>query len=191
MPTVEDWDREVRMDLSDDGYWFAPISPLTGKIDSTVYSVGDHRYNLARINLKIWHEKVGLPYRSPHKFRHGHIQYGLKNAEDIADYKAVSMNVVHSSMSFTDKIYSRMKDEDIHTRISNLGANSKKPISSKDETLQVIQEFLEYQEKTGRIEGKCALANLIKAPRSGLEPLTYRLTAGCSAIELPRKARGL
>jgi hypothetical protein len=40
-----------------------------------------------------------------------------------------------------------MKDEDIHTRISNLGANSKKSLSSEDETLQVIQEFLEYREK--------------------------------------------
>ena len=90
---------------------------------------------------------MGLPYRSPHKFRHGHIHYGLKNAEDIADYKAVSMNVMHSSMSITDQIYSRMKDEDIHTRISNLGVNSKKPLNSKDEDLQVIQEFLEYREK--------------------------------------------
>jgi len=61
--------------------------------------------------------------------------------------KTVSMNVMHSSMSVTDQIYSRMKDEDIHTRISNLGANSKKPLNSKDEDLQVIQEFLEYREK--------------------------------------------
>jgi hypothetical protein len=41
----------------------------------------------------------------------------------------------------------RIKDEDIHTRISNLGAISKKPLNSKDEDLQVFQEFLEYREK--------------------------------------------
>lgn len=41
----------------------------------------------------------------------------------------------------------RMKDEDIHTMISNLGADSKKPVNSKNEDLQVIQEFLEYREK--------------------------------------------
>ena len=28
------------------------------------------------------------------------------------------------------------------------------------------------------------------APRVGLEPTAYRLTAGCSTIELPRKVRG-
>src|SRR5690349_3834152 len=31
----------------------------------------------------------------------------------------------------------------------------------------------------------------LRAPRLGLEPRTYRLTAGCSAIELPRKEPAL
>jgi hypothetical protein len=47
-------------------------------------------------------DSKGLPYHSPYKFRHGHIQYGLRLSEGIADYKAVSMNVMHASMEITD-----------------------------------------------------------------------------------------
>ncbi len=149
LTVVDEWDSFIRKALRKNGYWFAPISPLTGKIDSTVYSVGDHRYNLARKNLKIWLEKVGLPYRSPHKFRHGHIHYGIKNADNMADYKAVSMNVMHSNMSITDQIYSRMRDEDVHERISNLGASNGRLEASYEEKLRLFQEFIEWQEDRG------------------------------------------
>jgi hypothetical protein len=46
-----------------------------------------------------------------------------------------------------------------------------------------------WNKKKGVSFMRNAFANLKqKAPRAGFEPATYRLTAGRSAVELPRKA---
>ena len=55
--------------------------------------------------------KVGLPERSPHKFRHGHIHYGQSHSKTQEDYKAISQNVMHSTTGITDKFYSNMDDD--------------------------------------------------------------------------------
>jgi site-specific recombinase XerC len=146
MLTVEDWDREVRMVLSDDGYWFAPISPDTREIDPSCNSIGDHRANLARKNLWAWLKKVGLPYRLPHSFRHGHIQYGNKYSSTIEDFKAVSMNVMHKKISTTDEIYSRLKDDDVRRSIQKLNNNSSKNSRTISSDIELFQDFLEWRE---------------------------------------------
>ena len=117
------------------------LSPETGEIDPSIISIGEHRATLARRNIKEWIESKGLTYHSPHKFRHGHIQYGLAHSESIADYKAVSMNVMHSSMEVTDEFYSNLKDGDIQTRMGALGKEKKSSLES-DETL--LREFLAW-----------------------------------------------
>jgi integrase len=116
---VMKWDKKIRMILDDDGFWFAPLSPDNGEIDITVKEIGEHRETLARKNLKAWMEKLGLKYRSPHKFRHGHIQWGLAHSKDHADYKAVSLNVMHSSIQVTDQFYSNIPDSEIENRIKS------------------------------------------------------------------------
>jgi integrase len=121
LQVVIDWDNKVRSILEPKGYWFAPFSPNTGEIDITAYEIGLHRENLARKNLKAWMDKAGLKYRSPHKFRHGHIQFGLAHSKDHADYKAVSLNVMHSSIQITDQFYSNIPDSEIQGRISSFG----------------------------------------------------------------------
>lgn len=90
---------------------------LQNKIDPYCITVGAHRETIARRNLRDWLKKAGIQYHSPHKFRHGHIQYGMQNAKTIADYKAVSMNVMHSSMDITDEVYSQLGDYEIRNRI--------------------------------------------------------------------------
>jgi len=83
-----------------------------------------------------------LPYHSPHKFRHGHIQYGLSQAKSIADYKAISLNVLYSSMEITDPSYSNLNDGEVQNRIGSLGKATKSN-GSDDERL--IKEFLEWK----------------------------------------------
>jgi integrase len=119
LQVVMDWDNKVRAILEPNGFWFAPFSPDNGEIDITAYEIGLHREDLARKNLKAWMDKVGLKYRSPHKFRHGHIQFGLSHSKDHADYKAVSMNVMHSSIQITDQFYSNIPDNEIQNRINS------------------------------------------------------------------------
>jgi len=125
LKVVQEWDDEVRANLPSTGFWFAPLSPETGQIDLSVKSIGEHRAILARKNIKAFLDEANLPYHSPHKFRHGHIQYGLANSKSIADYKAVSMNVLHSSMEITDQFYSNLNDGEVQNRIGSLGKNNK------------------------------------------------------------------
>jgi hypothetical protein len=78
LKVVEEWDDEIWGILSPSGFWFAPFSPDNGQIDIVCKGIGEHRMAVARKNLQAWLKKVGLPYHSSHKFRHGHIHYGLE-----------------------------------------------------------------------------------------------------------------
>ena len=49
-------------------------------------------------------EKAGVPYEPPHKLRHGHAVYALKCAQDVADLKAVSQNLMRASPTTTDSM---------------------------------------------------------------------------------------
>jgi site-specific recombinase XerC len=142
---IKNWDEKVRNILSETDYWFAPFKTDTGEIDIKVKIVGQHRETLARKNLKAWLKRIGLPYHSPHKFRHG--QHGLARSENLADYKAVSLNVMHKSMKITDETYSRMNDEEIRNRLDNLGLKKEGHFDTKEDTFQLFSEFLDWKRK--------------------------------------------
>lgn len=124
LKVVKQWDDEARTVLPPNGFWFAPLSPETGQIDPSVTKVGEHRINLARRSFKLWLAQKGLPYHSPHKFRHGHIHYGLSHSQNVSDYKAVSMNAMHSSMEITDQFYSVLQDDELKNKIGALNSKS-------------------------------------------------------------------
>ncbi len=65
------------------------------------------------------------PYHSPHKLRHGHTVHALKQAKDIADLKAISQNLMHSSITITDGVYGVLGKEDVATRIAGLTSKGK------------------------------------------------------------------
>lgn len=121
LEVVKAWDNEVRAILPSNGLWFAPVSPETGKIDPTITTAGKHRNIRARKDLEGWLKRVGLPYHSPHKFRHGNAVYSLKNAKDISALKAVSQNLMHSNLSVTDGVYGILTETDVRHQIANLG----------------------------------------------------------------------
>lgn len=140
LKVVQDWDDEVRAILPPNGFWFAPLSPRTGEIDANIFDVGIHRINLARRDFQTWLQREGLLYHSPHKFRHGHIHYGLEHAESVAEFKAISLNVMHSDMRITDKFYSVLQDEKIKQTISNL-KKSNHP-KDKDDLVNLLESVL-------------------------------------------------
>jgi len=145
---VKEWDQEIRQILPPGGYWFAPLSPETGEIDITKLEIGEHRFSNARRDLREWLQKVNLPYHSPHKFRHGHIHYGLSNARNLADFKAISQNAMHSSMEITDQFYSNQNDREIQDRISRLGNNGKNKVVN-EEDFALFMQFLTWKEQNG------------------------------------------
>ncbi len=140
LKVVQDWDNEVRSKLPLNGLWFASFSPQTGQIDPKIIEAGEHRMTIARRNFKEWLDRENLPYHSPHKFRHGHIHYGLTYAKDIADFKAISMNAMHSSMEITDQFYSILHSEDVKNRISSFNKIGK--TDSKQETIKLLEDLL-------------------------------------------------
>lgn len=133
------WNNEVRKVLPEDGFWFAPLIHETGEINPFCKDPKDNRANLLRKNLKTWLSKVSIPYRSPHKFRHGHVHYGQAHSKTQEDYKAVSQNVMHSTTGITDQFYSNMNDEEKKNRIDSM-------FESDDLGKNKIDEYREFQE---------------------------------------------
>lgn len=149
LKVVKEWDDEVRQLLAPDGYWFAPLSPETGEIDTNCHEIGQYRVSIARKNLRAWLDKVGLPYHSPHKFRHGFVHYAMAHAQTIEDYKAISLNVMHSSMEITDQFYSVLNDNQVYERVSKLGKKEGESTVSQDEIFQQFQAFLVWKAAQG------------------------------------------
>jgi len=118
LEVVRAWDKEVR--AAGSHYWFAACDPDTGKIDAFISAVGKHRHNRARHDLRDWLARVGLPYYSPHKFRHGFAVYALKQAKTVKTLKAISQNLMHTSIKTTDSIYSILDDLDVQDEINSL-----------------------------------------------------------------------
>jgi hypothetical protein len=82
---------------------------------------GKHRISRANKDVKGWLNRIGLPYHSPHKFRHGNAVYSIKIAKTVVDLKAINQNLMHSNWSITDGIYGILSREDRKNYITNLG----------------------------------------------------------------------
>jgi len=139
LQVVRDWDREVRNACNNSGFWFAQLSPDTGEIAPSLIRPGEYRASIATRDLRNWLNKIGLPYHSPHKFRHGHAVYALKMARDIQALKAVSQNLMHSNISITDGVYGILSDIDVRSQITTLG---QKNVSSEIEGIEEIKAMI-------------------------------------------------
>ena len=75
--------------------------------------------------------RANFAYHSPHKLRHRHAVQAIGNATTIADFKAVSQNLMHASPSITDRVYGVLQGDDIRARNSALGGSIRvQPLSS-------------------------------------------------------------
>lgn len=139
---VQDWDNKVRAILDDSGYWFAPLDSLTGEINTHAYDIGENRDMRVRVDLKRWLSSVGLPYYSPHKFRHGFTLYGRNHSKDPSDFKAVSENLMHSSVYITDSLYGSPSEQDVKERIRAMGQLETQSSNNKLDTISEIEALL-------------------------------------------------
>jgi len=114
------WDDVVRSDLPSTAPWYAPISSRWGSQSIEKSEPGKNRHQALDKRLRRLFTLAGLPYKSAHKFRHGHAVYGLLKAQTMADYKAVSMNLMHHDIKITDSIYAPILSEEVKERIANL-----------------------------------------------------------------------
>jgi len=145
LAVVQAWDNEIREVLPEDGFWFAPLLPESGEIDPNNLIAKDSRVSLVQKNLRKFLRKYGLPERSPHKFRHGHVHYGQAHSRNQADYKAVSQNVMHSTTGITDQFYSNMGDQEKKNRIDSM-FNNKSESEEKPDEYALFREFLSWKD---------------------------------------------
>jgi integrase len=160
---VRRWDAIVRSSLPANTPWYAPIDHNWGEQCLSTKEPGKSRSHAIDRRLRILFEKANLEFKSPHKFRHGHAVYGLLHAKTMADYKAVSMNLMHDSIEITDNTYAPMVSSDVQERIAGLNRDPKpsKELSSgqPDDLDQLISSL--GKENLGRalvlIAGKLTL----------------------------------
>jgi site-specific recombinase XerC len=120
LKVVRGWDDELRPVCGSKGLWFAQVSPETGEIVAKAHEPGEHRSSIACRDLRKWLRRSGLPYHSPHKFRHGHAVYAISMAKDVAALKAVSQNLMHENLSVTDGVYGVLSEVDVGRQIAQL-----------------------------------------------------------------------
>ncbi len=100
---------------------YTPVLTRRAKLRLSPDPAGAHR-NVAIVKrVRLLFAAAGLPYKSPHKFRHGHAVYALQHARTMADYKAVSQNLMHADIRVTDGIYAPLLGDEIKRRIATLG----------------------------------------------------------------------
>lgn len=117
---VQSWDVFVRSNLPVNAPWYAPVESRWGEQTLSLVKPGENRNQALDRRLRRLFTQAGLPYKSAHKFRHGHAVYGLMHARTMPDYKAVSMNLMHHDLQITDSIYAPMLSNDVQKRIANL-----------------------------------------------------------------------
>ncbi len=117
---VRRWDDIVSEQLPDTACWYAPIDHTWGEQSLSNNQPGKNRAHALGRRMKGLFTRAQMEYKSPHKFRHGNAVYGLLNSQSLADYKAVSMNLMHENLEITDGIYAPLLSSDVKTRITNL-----------------------------------------------------------------------
>jgi integrase len=118
---ARNWDRVVTGKLPSSALWYASLTTdgmrITGRSSVTV-----HRVTFLAKGIRRLCEAAGIPYLSPHKLGHGHAVYAIERARTVGDLKAVSQNLMHSSLVITDGIYGGLTADKTATRIASLTA---------------------------------------------------------------------
>jgi integrase len=114
------WDQRVRQ-LPPAALWYATLTN-DGMVLTPTIRAFEGRSNVIERDVRLICQLAGVDYLSPHKLRHGHVVHALKQAHNMAELKAISQNVMHSSVTITDQVYGRLMNNDIREIVSNLGS---------------------------------------------------------------------
>jgi len=120
LSAVEQWDALVRAQLPPTAMWYTPLVNQWGQSIFSPERSGENRNAAIIKRTRLFYERAGLPYKSPHKMRHGHAVFALQHARTMADYKAVSQNLMHNDIKITDGIYAPLLGDEIRKRIAHL-----------------------------------------------------------------------
>lgn len=118
------WDEFARTNFPEDHPWYAPIHQQWGEQTAKVLKPGNHRSAALGKRLSLVNRLFGLPHRSPHQYRHGYALYGLERCKTMAEYHALSRNMMHDNIAITDQIYVHVDEVERGQILSRLHHNS-------------------------------------------------------------------
>ena len=138
LEVVAEWDSLLRVKAPAESLWYPPIASSWGEQTLSVDLLpGKNRHQSLDKRLRRLFLSAGLGYKSAHKFRHGHAVYGLQHAHTMADYKAVSLNLMHEDVKITDQIYAPILTDEVSQRIAGMsGQNDSRPNNELADHLQ-------------------------------------------------------
>lgn len=143
LEVVSAWDAEVRKHAGPDDYWFFRFGNTKPQFTET-----SNVASRLETTIKELFERAGLKPMSPHKFRHGHATYALKLTQNMADYKAVSQNLMHANMGITDSIYAILSESDMRERIEALGKATQPATPQAAQPQAVVPDIAAIVEET-------------------------------------------
>jgi len=135
LAVIQEWDARVRAELPPSCPWYAIVESNWGDQRLSDKDPGSNRVIALDKRLELLMTLAGLTYKSAHKYRHGHAVYGLLHARTPADFKALSMNLMHSSTRITDETYAFLSEGEVREHILRLAGN---PIVSPNGELEAI-----------------------------------------------------
>jgi integrase len=125
LKVVENWDAFMREKAGENVpafNWFPAIDHTGKKVKGGLlkgkYTGREEAFDSG---MKLLCRRADVPYKSPHKLRHGHGVYGVKKAKDIAQLKAISQNLMHENIGITDGIYGKLAEDDLSSILENFG----------------------------------------------------------------------
>jgi integrase len=118
---VKEWDDFIRAIVPDHILWYAPLNHelQPAMVNPSKERIKTRQDNFRDDLIKLC-ELAGVKYKSAHKFRHGHAVYAMKRAKDLSQLKAISQNLMHSTVGITDGIYGNLVNDDVHNMIASL-----------------------------------------------------------------------
>lgn len=140
---VKAWDSQIRCELPMHSPWFAYIDRFDHLISpgkNFQERVNGRRMACIR-GMKRLCTQANVFYKSPHKLRHGNVIFGIKHARDMRELKAVSQNLMHSSISITDGIYGNLNNNDMAETIAGLVEN----LGSSSDMQKLLQVLTKLQ----------------------------------------------
>jgi integrase len=149
---AEAWDKYIRRELPPTAMWYTLVIGHWSEQTLSAGRPGTNRNVAIGKRLRKLFDLAGLRAKSPHKFRHGHAVWALQHASTMADYKAVSQNLMHSDVRITDSIYAPLLTSEVQQRITGL--------SNGAITGQMAQQPLKMNRSNAEVaEALRALAN--------------------------------
>jgi site-specific recombinase XerD len=146
------WDEFARANFAENHLWYAPIHQQWGEQTTKTLIPGGERSTGLRKRLRLLSSLFGLPYRSPHQYRHGYARYGLERCTTMAEYHALSRNMMHSNIAVTDQIYVHVELKERGQILSRLHQN---PVGEFDNEFSA---FIEKFSKEDLMNGITILA---------------------------------